>query len=101
MRSYRRDPSVVDRPLAPGTRRRILGYATPYRRQIAVFLTLVVVDAGWDPDRARDDVVSRVDPSVAQVRLGDDLKPPRQDLLSRCDVRIAIRQHRIVEERDG
>jgi ATP-binding cassette subfamily B protein len=45
MRSYRRDPSVVDRPLAPGTRRRILGYARPYRRQIAVFLTLVVVDA--------------------------------------------------------
>jgi ATP-binding cassette subfamily B protein len=45
MRSYRRDPSVVDRPLAPGTRRRILGYARPYRRQIAVFLTLVVLDA--------------------------------------------------------
>jgi ATP-binding cassette subfamily B protein len=46
MRSYRRDPSVVDRPLAPGTRRRILRYAMPYRRQIAVFLALVVADAG-------------------------------------------------------
>src|SRR5690242_3272108 len=45
MRSYRRDPSVVNKPLAPGTRRRILGYAGPYRRQIAVFLTLVVLDA--------------------------------------------------------
>jgi len=47
MRSYRRDPSVADRPLAPGTRRRILTYAGPYRRQIAVFLTLVVVDAAF------------------------------------------------------
>jgi ATP-binding cassette subfamily B protein len=45
MRSYRHDPSVVNRPLAPGTRRRILTYAVPYRRQIAVFLTLVVGDA--------------------------------------------------------
>src|SRR5690349_16700261 len=45
MRSYTRDPSVARRPLAPGTRRRVLGYARPYRRLIAVFLTLVVVDA--------------------------------------------------------
>jgi ATP-binding cassette, subfamily B, bacterial len=45
MRSYRRDPSVADRPLAPGTRRRVLGYARPYRTLIAVFLTLVVFDA--------------------------------------------------------
>jgi ATP-binding cassette subfamily B protein len=45
MRSYRRDPSVKDRPLAPGTRRRVLGYARPYGRLIAVFLTLVVLDA--------------------------------------------------------
>ena len=45
MMSYRRDPSVKDRPLAPGTRRRVLGYARPYRGFIAVFLTLVVFDA--------------------------------------------------------
>src|SRR3954468_23857636 len=45
MNSYRRDPSVKDRPLAPGTRRRILGYAQPYRRLIGVFLALVVLDA--------------------------------------------------------
>ena len=62
---------------------------------------LVVFDAGWDPDRARDDVVGRVDLSLGQIRLGDDLKPPRQDLLSRCDVGIAIREHRVVEERGG
>jgi ATP-binding cassette subfamily B protein len=45
MRSYRRDPSVKDRPLAAGTRRRVLGYARPYRGLITVFLSLVVFDA--------------------------------------------------------
>jgi ATP-binding cassette subfamily B protein len=45
MRSYRRDPSVKDRPLAPGTRRRVLGYARPYRRLITAFLCLIVLDA--------------------------------------------------------
>jgi ATP-binding cassette, subfamily B, bacterial len=45
MRSYRRDRSVKDHPLAPGTRRRVLGYAGPYRGLISVFLALVVVDA--------------------------------------------------------
>jgi len=45
MRSYRRDPSVKDRPLAAGTRRRVLGYARRYRRLITIFLSLVVFDA--------------------------------------------------------
>ena len=45
IRSYSRDPKVADRKLAPGTWRRILGYARPYRRLIAGFLALVVLDA--------------------------------------------------------
>ena len=45
MQSYRRDPSVKDRPLAPGTRRRVFGYARPYRGLITTFLILVVFDA--------------------------------------------------------
>ncbi len=45
MMSFRRDPSVKNRPLAPGTRRRVLGYARPYRRLMIAFLTLVVIDA--------------------------------------------------------
>ena len=45
MRSYRRDERVADRRLAPGTVRRILGFARPYRWQMAAFLTLVVVDS--------------------------------------------------------
>lgn len=42
MRSFRRDPSVVGRKLPPGTVRRILGIARPYRRDLGFFLALVI-----------------------------------------------------------
>ena len=45
LHSYTRDSQVVDRPLSAGLRRRVLGYARPYRRPIIGFLSLVVVDA--------------------------------------------------------
>jgi ATP-binding cassette subfamily B protein len=41
----RRDPAVKDHKLAPGTWRRILAFAGPYRRQVTVFLTTVVVSS--------------------------------------------------------
>jgi ATP-binding cassette subfamily B protein len=47
IRSYSRDPKVTERKLAPGTWRRILSYAQPYRRLIVAFLALVVLDAGF------------------------------------------------------
>ena len=47
MRSFSRDGSVADRRLKPGTRRRVLAYARGYRGLIAVFLALVVLDAGF------------------------------------------------------
>ncbi len=45
-RTLRTDRSAVDRPLARGTVRRVLGYAAPHRRLITFFLVLTVVDAG-------------------------------------------------------
>ena len=45
MRSFLRDRSVVDHRVAPGTGRRMLSFARPYRRLIVWFLVLVVVDA--------------------------------------------------------
>ncbi len=45
LRSFSRDESVVDRKLAPGTVRRIAGYAAPYRTIIVLFLGFTVVDA--------------------------------------------------------
>ncbi len=45
MRSFRRDESVVDHKLAPGTVRRILRYSTKYKALIIGFLILLVVDS--------------------------------------------------------
>ncbi len=45
MHSYSRDRSVTGRKLAPGTVRRILAFASPYRRMLGWFLGLVVLDA--------------------------------------------------------
>jgi ATP-binding cassette, subfamily B, bacterial len=45
MRSFRRDPSVAGAKLAPGTARRIARFAAPYRRELGVFVGLVVVAA--------------------------------------------------------
>ena len=45
MRSMSRDRSVTERRLAPGTYRRVMSYATAYRRALFAFLAIVVVDS--------------------------------------------------------
>lgn len=45
MHSLTRDSSVRHVELAPGTTRRVLSYATPYRGRIAAFLVFVVLDS--------------------------------------------------------
>ncbi|WP_236830028.1 ABC transporter ATP-binding protein [Blastococcus sp. KM273128] len=42
MRSFKRDPAVTARRLPPGTVRRIVGIARPYRRELTFFLVLVI-----------------------------------------------------------
>jgi ATP-binding cassette subfamily B protein len=66
LHSYRNDRSVVKQKLAPGTVRRILGFARPYRRELATFVSLVVLDAA----------VSVVTPLLVK-RLLDDAIPHR------------------------
>jgi ATP-binding cassette subfamily B protein len=45
MRSLTRDDSVKDRKLAPGTAKRVGSYARPFRREIGLFLVLVIIDS--------------------------------------------------------
>jgi ATP-binding cassette, subfamily B, bacterial len=45
MRGFYRDSSITQQRIKPGTVRRILGYARPYRRHLAVFLVLTSLDA--------------------------------------------------------
>ena len=45
MRSFRRDESVTSQQLSAGIFRRIARFARPYRRMLAVFLGLIVLDS--------------------------------------------------------
>jgi ATP-binding cassette subfamily B protein len=45
MRSFRRDRSVLQKKLPKGIVRRIIRFARPYRRILAVYLVLIVTDA--------------------------------------------------------
>src|SRR5215469_10123557 len=45
MSGFRRDRSVTGRKLAPGTARRIIKFAAPYRRELTIFLALILLDA--------------------------------------------------------
>ena len=45
LHSLTRDASVKERRLTPGTTKRVLGYARPYKVQIAWFLGLVVIES--------------------------------------------------------
>lgn len=45
MRSMTADPSVKSQKLKPGTLKRIIGYASPYKQQIFFFLITVIIDA--------------------------------------------------------
>src|SRR5689334_12595304 len=45
MRSMRRDPSAAEKRLPPGTWKRVFAFARPYRKDLAVFLAIIVADA--------------------------------------------------------
>src|SRR5580692_6157584 len=45
MRSFTRDPTVTKQKLKPGTVRRIVGYARPYRLDLIIFLVAAALDA--------------------------------------------------------
>jgi len=45
MRSLTRDSELGQRKLSPGTARRVIGYARPYKSQIVAFLILVIFDS--------------------------------------------------------
>ncbi|HKR71432.1 MAG TPA: ABC transporter ATP-binding protein [Streptosporangiaceae bacterium] len=46
MRSFSRDRSITQQQIKPGTVRRIMSYARPYRRELIWFLIIVALDAG-------------------------------------------------------
>lgn len=67
MRGFSQDRAVAQQRLAPGTLRRILAFARPYRAQLAVFLVLIALGAAtgaatpWLFQRLIDDGISAGD----------------------------------------
>ncbi len=65
MSSFRRDASVTQKRLAPGTARRIVRFARPYRRQLYVFLAVILADA----------VLSVANPLILKKIIDDGVAP--------------------------
>jgi ATP-binding cassette, subfamily B, bacterial len=45
MMSFRQDPTVTQQKLKPGTVRRIVGYAKPYKLYLSLFLVATILDS--------------------------------------------------------
>ncbi|ROS74411.1 ABC transporter ATP-binding protein [Cellulomonas sp. PhB143] len=69
--SFRQDSSVTRHRLAPGTVRRVLAFARPYRRELTVFLVLVALDAA----------VGAVTPLLFRDLIDDGITPGRTDVV--------------------
>ena len=67
MHSFRRDSSVTEKRLPPGTVRRIARFAAPYKRQLVWFLGLIVIDA----------VVGVANPWIVKIIISDGIQKHR------------------------
>lgn len=71
LQSFTKDASVTSHKLAPGTIRRVIGFARPYRRWLLAFLGLIIVDA----------LVSAAGPLVLRSIIDDGIADKRTGLV--------------------
>jgi ATP-binding cassette, subfamily B, bacterial len=79
MRTLTRDDSVKNNKLTPGTARRVMRYAAPFRRDIVVFVGLVVVTSAL--------VVAT--PLLLKMLIDDGIAPQRRDVVVRLSFIVA------------
>jgi ATP-binding cassette subfamily B protein len=79
MRSLRRDDTVTDQKLPKGIMRRIAGFARPYRRALAVFLVLIIVDA----------VIGAANPLIYRSIIDSGIRHHRSGLIVELAVLLA------------
>jgi len=79
LRSYTRDGDVTRKRLAPGTARRIMRFAAPYRRELVVFLVLVVAGAA----------IVVATPLLFKVIIDDGVVAGRPDVVVRVALAVA------------
>ena len=80
LHSLTRDASVKERRLKPGTTRRVLGYARPYKVQIAWFLGLVVIESAL--------VVAT--PLILKSLIDDGIYPKDSAVVVRLSLLVAV-----------
>lgn len=80
VRSYSRDRDLARKPLAKGTARRIMRYARPYKRQIAVFLSTTVAGAAS----------AAAVPLLLKFVIDSGVTPGRRDLVVWGAVAVAV-----------
>jgi len=80
VRSLTRDSSVAQRKLAPGTAKRVMSYARPYKAQIGMFLALVILDSAL--------VVAT--PLLLGQIIDKGVTPGRADVVVRLSLIIAV-----------
>ena len=80
MHSFRQDSNVKAQKLKPGTGRRILGFARPYRTYISWFLVLVVIDA----------VLVVATPLIFAVIIDDGVGKGDSALVTRLAILVAL-----------
>ena len=80
VRSLTRDSSVAQRKLAPGTAKRVMSYARPYKAQIGLFLALVILDSAL--------VVAT--PLLLGQIIDKGVTPGRADVVVRLSLIIAV-----------
>jgi ATP-binding cassette, subfamily B, bacterial len=71
MRSLRRDQSVAGAKVAPGTIKRILRFAAPYKRVLIFFFVLVVIDA----------VIGALNPLILRQIINEGILKHQQTLI--------------------
>ena len=80
LHSLSRDASVKERRLAPGTTRRVLRYARPYKAPIAWFLGLVVIDS----------MLVVATPLILKSLIDDGIEPQDSAVVVRLSLLVAV-----------
>ncbi len=80
MRSFRQDRSVLEHRVKKGTARRMLTFAVPYRKILAIFLPVVIVDAA----------IGAVNPLILRALIDNGISKHDAQLVIELAVLVAI-----------
>src|ERR1035438_4983382 len=80
MRSMRQDRTVLRHRVKKGTARRMLTFAVPYRKILAVFVPVVILDA----------VIVAVNPLILRALIDNGIAKKNEDLVIWLGVLVAV-----------